>query len=68
MQIKAKRIDGTKNHDRILLTDSRGYAIAVVHIDVFHETGCPDYSNGPIYDLLNRGEEVTLNVELAEAK
>ena len=62
MQIKATRIDGEKNADMVTLSDMNGLAFAITHSDLFWVK----HNKSPINDALARGEEVTLNVELAE--
>ena len=62
MQIKAKRIDDTKNSDMVILSDMTGSLFAITHIDLFWE----GHQKSPISISLESGEEVTLNVTLAE--
>ena len=62
--IKLERLDDNKNSDMILLTDARGYAHAIVHIDCFFGGAEKD----DLYLWLAAGEAVTCELIIKEDK
>ena len=59
MKLKAKLVDDKTNRDMVLLFNSKGWCIALCHMDSFHE-------DEAIRRDLDAGLEVTLDVRLAK--
>ena len=62
VKIRAKQVDDVKNRDMITLSDMRGLQFAIVHADLFWQKS----EKSDIIILLERGEEVTLELSIAE--